>query len=298
MSDEQFLRIVGTLNPGSGTTTTAANDIEDHRIQLRLATLTTFRGDKDDFHMAHRWILAVERDLRAIGLQQHQWPLACFRKMPLDSPASLWAESIYGNGGTLAAPDWETWKTSFLGQFLNPNELQAAQSAFNSVCMNSRGTAVPAFNEAFRVVAVHLDFAYKAKELVLDPDQLSLQYITKLTGAVSIHVNSIVNINAAANCERTCEGRLPFKLTIQHMMSEAVQHQKNLSLQSFAGTPIGKGPTPMDLDAIQVTPTEPDTMQTIQAQLNAIQTEIRSGYRGQKKKCEDKNHKGPIKCHN
>jgi len=40
---------------------------------------------------------------------------------------------------------------------------------------------------------------------------------------------------------------------MQHLMSEAVQHQKDLSLQSFAKTPIGKGPTPIDLDAIQVT---------------------------------------------
>jgi len=111
MSDEEFIRLIGALNTGNSANTLTAgttNDIEDHRIKLRLATLTAFRGDKEDFHMAHRWILAVERDLRAIGLQQHQWSLACFRKMPLDSPASLWAESIYGNGGTFAAPDWET----------------------------------------------------------------------------------------------------------------------------------------------------------------------------------------------
>lgn len=311
MSDEEFIRLIGALNTGNSANTLTAgttNDIEDHRIQLRLATLTTFRGDKEDFHMAHRWILAVERDLRAIGLQQHQWSLACFRKMPLDSPASLWAESIYGNGGTFAAPDWETWKTSFLGQFLNPNELQAAQAVFNNVHMNARGTDVLAFNEAFRAAAVRLDFAYKANELTLDPEQLSLQYLTKLTGAVSIHVNSVVNINAAANRERAREGRPAIKLTMQHLMSEAVQHQKDLALQSFgapAGTPIGRGPTPMDLDVIQTTPTsaesEPDAMKAMQAQLNAIQTDLRQGYRGRKKKRDAKDtkeDKGPIKCYN
>jgi len=191
MSDEQYLRLIGTLNPGSGTTTTAANDIEDHRIQLCLATLTTFQGDKDDFHMAHRWILAVEHDLRAIGLQQHQWSLACFRKMLLDSPASLWVESIYGNGGTVAAPDWETWKTSFLDQFLNPNELQAAQSAFNIVCMNSRGTDVLVFNEAFRAAAVRLNFAYKANELVQCPFMLTRSLISTLRPTASAHARVV-----------------------------------------------------------------------------------------------------------
>jgi hypothetical protein len=309
MSDEEFVRVAGALNRDAGARA-STNDIEDHRIQLRLASLTTFRGDSEDFHMAHRWILAVERDLRAIGLQPHQWSLACFRKMPLDSPASLWAESIYGNGGTFAAPDWDTWKSSFLGQFLNPNELQAAQAAFNGVHMNLRGTDVLAFNEAFRAAAVRLDFAYKANELALDPDLLALQYLTKLTGAVSIHVNSVVNINAAANRERAREGRPPIKLTMQHLMSEAVQHQKDLSLQSFGGvsasTSIGKGPTPMDLDVIQATPTsaasEPDAMKAMQAQLNAIQTDIRQGYRGKKKRdAKDRNvkeDKGPIKCYN
>jgi hypothetical protein len=300
MSDDEFVRLTGALNLGHGAHA-SANDIEDHRIQLRLASLTTFRGDKEDFHMAHRWILAVERDLRAIGLQPHQWSLACFRKMPLDSPASLWAESIYGNGGTFAAPDWETWKTSFLGQFLNPNELQAAQTAFNGVHMNSRGTNILAFNKAFRVAAVRLDFAYKANELVLDPDQLSLQYLTKLTGAVSIHVNSVVNINAAANRERAREGRPPIKLTMQHLMSEAVQHQKDLSLQSFGvstGTPIGKGSTPMDLDVIQTAPasSEPDAMTAMRAQLNAIQAEMRYRGPGRKKKRDAKDDK--IKCYN
>jgi hypothetical protein len=173
--DAEFIKITGALGAGNAATTlnttTAANDIEDHRIQLRLAGMTGFRGDKGDFHMAHCWILAVERDLRAIGLQQHQWSVACFRKMPLDSPASLWAESIYGNGGTFIAPNWETWKTGFLGQFMNPNELQAAQAAFNDVHMNARGSDILAFNEA---AAVCLDFAYKTNKLVLDSDLLSL----------------------------------------------------------------------------------------------------------------------------
>jgi hypothetical protein len=309
MSDQEFLKITSALtaaNSQNTTTVTNANDIEDHRIQLRLASLTEFRGDKSDFHMAHRWILAVERDLRAIGLQQHQWSLACFRKMPLDSPASLWAESIYGNGGTFAAPDWETWKTSFLGQFMNPNELQAAQTAFNNVHMSPRGSDILEFNEAFRAAAVRLDFAYKANELALDPDLLSLQYLTKLTGAVAIHVNSVVNINAAANRERAREGRPPIKLTMQHLMSEAVQHQKDLSIQGLGGmsTAAGKGPTPMDLDVIQTTPTvEPDTSPSLQAQINAIQTELRSGFRGKKKKRDanlkdDMETKGPFKCYN
>jgi hypothetical protein len=122
INDEQYARLTGAL-VGSGAPRNT-DDIEDHRIQARLASLTEFRGDKTDFHMAHRWILAVERDLHAIGLRQQQWSLACFLKMPLDSPASLWAESIYGNGGTFTEPDWDAWKTNFLGQFLNPNELQ------------------------------------------------------------------------------------------------------------------------------------------------------------------------------
>jgi hypothetical protein len=75
MLDDEFLRLAGALNAGNGTHA-STNDIEDHQIQLRLASLTTLRGDKEDFHMADRWILAVERDLRAIGLQPHQWSLA------------------------------------------------------------------------------------------------------------------------------------------------------------------------------------------------------------------------------
>jgi hypothetical protein len=100
LSNEQFAKVISALKNDNGAAVTTPNDIEDQRIQQRLATLMEFRGDKSDFHMAHRWILAVERDLRAIGLREQQWSMACFRKMPLDSPASLWAESIYGNGGT------------------------------------------------------------------------------------------------------------------------------------------------------------------------------------------------------
>jgi hypothetical protein len=186
--DDKFFRLAGALNAGNGTHA-STNDIQDHLIQFRVASLTTFRGDKEDFHMAHRWILAVKCDLRAIGLQPHQWSLACFRKMPSYSAAFSWAESIYGNGGTFAAPVWEMWKTSFLGQFLNPTELQAGQAAFNDVHMNSRGTDVLAFNEAFWAGAGCLDFTYKANELVLDPDQLSLQYLTKSTGC-NVHSQS------------------------------------------------------------------------------------------------------------
>jgi hypothetical protein len=315
MSDVEFIKVTTALNVGNATTPTTSNDIEDHRIQLRLATLTAFRGDKDDFHMAHRWILAVERDLRAIGLQQQQWSLACFRKMPLDSPASLWAESIYGNGGTFTMPEWDEWKASFLGQFLNPNELQAAQTAFNNVRMNARGTDVLVFNEAFRAAAVRLDFAYKANKLTLDGDQLALQYLTKLTGAVSIHVNSVVNINAAANRERERGGLPAIKLTMQHLMSEAVQHQKDVSLQSMAGTNYdsAKGPTPMDLDVIQTSITasgtsngDQVTRQTLETELNALRTEIRSGSGGRKnfkprRKDNSKNDKDDdkeFKCYN
>jgi hypothetical protein len=99
--------------------------------------------------------------------------------------------------------------------------------------MNPRGTDILTFNEAFRAAAVRLDFAYKTNDLVLHSDQLALQYLSKLTGAVSIHVNSVININAAANRERAREGRPAIKLTVQHLMSEAVQHEKDLSLQSL-----------------------------------------------------------------
>jgi hypothetical protein len=213
--------------------------------------------------------------------------------MPLDSPASLWAESIYGNGGTFTAPAWDDWNTNFLGQFMNPNELQAVQAAFNDVRMNAHGTDVLTFNEAFRAVAVRLDFAYKANDLVLDGDQLALQYLTKLTGAGSIHVNSVVNINAAANIERARGGNLSIKLTMQHLMSKAIEHQKDVSLQSFGvmgSTSGGKGPTPMDLDVIQTTVAitaaagadstvnKFDTMQTkieaTKAKLNAFRAEF------------------------
>jgi hypothetical protein len=64
--------VISALKNDNGTAATTPNDIEDQRIQQRLATLTEFRGDESDFHMAHRWILAVERDLRVIGLQERQ----------------------------------------------------------------------------------------------------------------------------------------------------------------------------------------------------------------------------------
>jgi hypothetical protein len=293
MLDDEFLRVAAPLNAGNGTNA-STNDIENHCIQLRLASLTTFCGDQKAFHIAHCWILAVERDLRAIGLQPHQWSLASFHKMPLDSPASLRAKSMYSNGGTFAAPDWKMWKTSFLGQFLNPNELQAAQTAFNSVHTNPYGTDILAFNEAFRAAAVCLNFAYKANKLVVDLDRLSLQYLTRLIGAISIPVNSVVNINTVANRERAREGRPPVKLIMQHLMSEAVQHRKDISLQNLGvmgSTSGGKGPTStlMDLDVIQTTATwaapesgsdELKTMQTeieakFMAKLNAVLTKLR-----------------------
>jgi hypothetical protein len=211
--------------------------------------------------------------------------------MPLDLPALLWAESIYGNGSTFTAPAWDDWKTNFLGQFMNPNELQAAQAAFNDVRINARGMDVLAFNEAFRAAAVRLDFAYKANDLVLDGDQLALQYLTKLTGAVSIHVNSVVNINAAANREQARGGNPSIKLTMQHLMSEAVQHQKDVSLQNFGvmgSTSGGKGPTPMDLDVIQTTAApksagdELKTMRSVEANLTAELNAFRTEFRGRK----------------
>jgi hypothetical protein len=49
LSDEQFFKISGAL-ASSGS---ASDDVEDHRIRLRLASVTKFRGDKNDFHMGH-----------------------------------------------------------------------------------------------------------------------------------------------------------------------------------------------------------------------------------------------------
>jgi hypothetical protein len=63
LSNEQFAMVISALKNDNGAAVTTPNDIEDQRIQQQLATLTEFRGDKSDFHMAHRWILAVERDL-------------------------------------------------------------------------------------------------------------------------------------------------------------------------------------------------------------------------------------------
>jgi hypothetical protein len=239
--------------------------------------------------------------------------MACFRKVSLDSPASLWAESIYGNRGTFTAPAWDDWKTNFLGQFMNPNELQAAQAAFNDVRMNARGTDVLAFNEAFRAAAVRLDCAYKANELVLDGDQLAVQYLTKLTGAVSIHVNSVVNINAAANRKGAGGGNPSIKLTMQHLMSEAVQHQKDVSLQNvgeMGSTSCGKGPTPMDLNVIQTTAgagadstvNKLNTMQTdietTKAELNAFWAEFRGRKNFQLRRKDTDEEKEPFKCYN
>jgi hypothetical protein len=123
---------------------------------------------------------------------------------------------------------------------------------------------------------------------VLDGDQLALQYLTKLTGAVANHVNSVVHINAAANMERARGGNLSIKLTMQHPMSEAIQHQKDVCPQSFGvmgSTSGGKGPTPMDLDVIKTTAApesagdESETMRTIEpnlmAELNVFRTELR-----------------------
>jgi hypothetical protein len=200
---------------------------------------------------------------------------------------------------------------------MNPNELQAAQAAFNNVRMTARGTDVLAFKEAFRAAAVPLDFAYKANDLVLDGDQLALQYLTKHTGTVSIHVNSVVNINAAANRERAQGGNPSIKLTMQHLMSEAVQHQKEISLQSFGvmgSNSGGKGPTPKDLDVIQTTAATTatagadftvnkfDTMQTeieaTKAKLNAFRAEFR-GHKNFQPRGKDKDkEKEPFKCYN
>jgi hypothetical protein len=109
LSDVQFTALAAALQGGGPAHARAiANDIEDHRIWQRLTSLSEFRGNASDFHMAHYWILSVERDLRAIGLQENQWSLACIRKMSLDSPASLWAELI----GRFNAPTWIAWKES------------------------------------------------------------------------------------------------------------------------------------------------------------------------------------------
>jgi hypothetical protein len=63
LSNEQFATVISALKNDNGAAVTTPNDIEDQRIQQRLATLTEFRDDKSDFHIAHPWILAVERNL-------------------------------------------------------------------------------------------------------------------------------------------------------------------------------------------------------------------------------------------
>jgi hypothetical protein len=61
LTNEQFVTVISALKNGNGAPATTPNDIEDQRIQQRLATITEFRGDKSDFHMAHRWILHQEK---------------------------------------------------------------------------------------------------------------------------------------------------------------------------------------------------------------------------------------------
>jgi hypothetical protein len=99
------------------------------------------------------------------------------------------------------------------------------------------------------------------------------------------------------------------KLTMQHLMSEAVQHHRDVSFQNALGGmvgmgTVGKGITPMDIDAIQTTPAEsqPSGMEelskavsSIQADLNAFRTESRG--RGKKKTNKD-DKKEPLRCYN
>jgi hypothetical protein len=225
--------------------------------------------------------------------------------MPLESPASLRAESIYGNGCTFTEPNWDTWKSNFVGQFLNPNELQTAQTAFDNIRMNANGSHVLAFKEAFRAAAVWLHFAYKANKLVLDGDQLALRYLTKLIGAVSVHVNSVVNINAAANRERKRGGNPSIELTMQRLMREAIQNQKDISLLTLGVT--GKEPMPMDVNVNQTTVATTvnsigvifDTLRAeLKAELNAFHTEFcgRKNFQPRRKDKDKENES--FKCCN
>jgi hypothetical protein len=157
---------------------------------------------------------------------------------------------------------------------------------------------------------IQLNFAYKANKLVLDGDQLAIRYLTKLTGAVSVHVNSVVNINAAANRERERGGNPSIKLTMQHLMSEAVQHQKVVSLQTLGmtrNTSGSKGPTPIDLDVIQTTvATSADSISDkfdtpraeFNAELNTFRTESRSRTNFQPRRKHMAQEKEPFKCYN
>jgi hypothetical protein len=153
---------------------------------------------------------------------------------------------------------------------------------------------------------VRLNFAYKANKLVLDGDQVALQYLTNLTGAVSIQIKSIVNINVAANRERARGGLLSIKLMMQQLMSEAIQHQKDVSLQNFGVM----GSTSMDLDVIQTTAAsvvsagkELKTMQTEievnKAGMNTFRTKFQCRENFQPR-CKDKDKEGkdPFKCFN
>jgi hypothetical protein len=78
LTNEQFATVISALKNGNGAAATTPNDIEDQCIQQRLATITEFQGNKSNFHLVHRWILAVERDLQAIGLREKQWSMDCF----------------------------------------------------------------------------------------------------------------------------------------------------------------------------------------------------------------------------
>jgi hypothetical protein len=160
--------------------------------------------------------------LQAIVLQQQQWLLAWFWKMPLDLPAWPWAESIYGNSGTPTDSEWDAWKTIFLGQFLTSNKLQTAQMAFDIVRMDPCGSDVLTSNEAFREATFRPDSTQKANKFMLIRDRLALRYLTELTGAVWVYVNSVVNINTAANLECKQGGLPSIKFTVQHLVSEAV----------------------------------------------------------------------------
>jgi hypothetical protein len=221
------------------------------------------------------------------------WSAVAARLMPFLSNASVWAGSKYGYGEAFTRPAWETFKAAFLRHFLDPNELQSTRLAYQNlsgtqyVSPTTGLVDIRAFNAAFRQAVMDLVFAHETAGLA-EPDLMAIcvDYKMKLmsTGLYN-HVNNVMQNNAMNNRERAKEGRAAISLTIEDLMSEAMQFQQDQT----QGTTLTAGPhtqvpttmspgtsetttsppagiVPMDLDAIKA---------TVQEELNAFKTSFR-----------------------
>jgi hypothetical protein len=220
LSRVDFATAVAALTCASHLSTTSES--QNLSVHPYLAELLEFQGDVADSRTANRWILGLERDFVALGLDKAEWSLACFQKMPLTSKASLWYERVYRGGLSFSRPVLEGVKGVFLKQFTSVNEHVDAQSAFAALS-SSTFDDIPAFNEAFRAVSIRLDFAFRANNMVLGANQLALEYRTKLVGDVGTYVDTVVNLRDVINREQVLGGRQLIPHSLPELMGEAVQ---------------------------------------------------------------------------